>query len=171
MKGGTRLNGSLIAAGIVGFVAVSYITYYLYRRSRRRRLLNYLKRIYNNDHELYSYDDEEPYSDEDDFYRDNAMQRDRYKRAKASVGAFFGRMKNPKEGNSQSASNDGSQDNELVDNIEGLADADGESGRSHRAFSMFKAKKQKTNGTNSEEGTVHGTVMMKNVNANEDEKN
>lgn len=71
--GGPRTNGPLVAAGIVGLVAVSYIAYYLYRRSRRRRLLNYFKRIYNNDHELYDEHEEEHYSDEDDFYVDKTV--------------------------------------------------------------------------------------------------
>ncbi|KAK1932867.1 CDK5 regulatory subunit-associated protein [Babesia divergens] len=80
-RGGLRLNGPLVGLGIIGVVAASYIAYYLYRRSRRRRLMNYLKRIYNHDHELYDEADEEPYSDEDDFYVDNNVYEQANKEA------------------------------------------------------------------------------------------
>ncbi|GBE58899.1 tRNA modifying archaeal-type family protein [Babesia ovata] len=66
-----RLSGPLVGAGIAGFLAVSYIAYYVYQQLRKRRIMRYIKRIYNNDHELYD-EAEDEYSDEDDFYVDES---------------------------------------------------------------------------------------------------
>nr|BAN64257.1 hypothetical protein [Babesia bovis] len=63
----SRLNLALLGVGFLGVLATSYVAYYLYKRFRKRSFMRYLKRIYNNDHELYDNDDDES-SDEDDFY-------------------------------------------------------------------------------------------------------
>ncbi|CDR96821.1 CDK5 regulatory subunit-associated protein [Babesia bigemina] len=142
-----RLSGPLVGAGIVGVLAASYIAYYLYRQLRKRRFMRYLKRIYNNDHELYD-EAEDEYSDEDDFYIDERTIDSQRLTSRADLESIHGsgrsRSRYPYGGLTRRTK--GVEEFEQEDNIENLGgSAKTRVPRSH-FYGSFKSRLAKASG-------------------------